>query len=163
MKVSESDENMDFQQISSKVFSQYGHVKTYCSEEKLREWKANKVPTEQRWVEIFQHMDINQIPYVDFARVAEFALCLPGANAITERVFSEVKNTWKVESSQLKIETIKSVLFVKLNLEYSCLEFHELLKKNEGMLKQIASQDKYDFKNKDTSDSCSVLDMSIDI
>lgn len=150
-------------------------MKAYCSDEKLQEWKANKTSSEQRWVELFTHMEKNEVPYTDFSRVVEFAMCLPGANAITERVFSEVTNTWKAESTQIKIETLKSLLYVKLNLDYTCVEFHELLKANEDMLKQIASQEKYSFKqNKDNLDvpstsgnldvpsTSSSLDMSID-
>lgn len=49
-------------------------------------------------------MQANDIPYLDFARVIESVLTLPGANAITERAFSEVTNSWKKESTQLDIK-----------------------------------------------------------
>lgn len=110
-------------------------------------------------------MDNNDIPYLDFARLVEFAMALPGANAITERVFSEVTNVWRTESSQLKIDTLKSILLVKLNLDYTCIELHNLLKDNKEMLNKISSSEKYDFKKNETenkNDEPVDLNMSID-
>lgn len=164
-KVAEYDNEIDLIDISPKVFAQYGHVKAYCNDMKLQEWKTNNVSTEQRWVELFKHMEANEIPYLDFTRVIEFPLCLPGANAITERVFSEIKNWWNIESSRLSIETMKAIMLVKLNLDYKCTEFYDLLGKNPEMLKQITSVDKYDFKKKKDSnvnEGTVNLNMSID-
>lgn len=146
--------NSAVKEISSKVFAQYGFIKTYCSSEKLSEWKnaqdkngkPKKLTAEERWVEIFKYMDAQQVPYLEFARLIEFILCLPGTNAPVERVFSSAKNIWKVESSQLAVKTLKSILSVKMNLDYSCVEFYHFLKKTPVLLRQIASQDKYDFK-----------------
>lgn len=50
--------------------------------------------------------------------------------AITERVFSEVNNAWKTEATQLKIDTLKAILFVKFNLDYTCTEFYDMLLTN---------------------------------
>lgn len=165
LKVSERDENFDLDENSPKVFTQYGFVKTYCTDEKLQEWKSNKVPTEMRWVELFKHMNKNSIPYLNFAQVVEFASCLPGANAITERVFSEVTHSWKKESSQLSIDTLKVMLIVKFNLDYTCSEFFDFIKGNTEILKQMTSQNKYDFKNagtKSANEESVNLNMSID-
>lgn len=35
-----------------------------------------------------------------------------------ERVFSPAKNTWKIESAQLQVKTLKTIIFVKNNYEF---------------------------------------------
>lgn len=62
---------------------------------------------------------------------------------------------------------LKLILHVKLNLDYTCEEFYDILNKNTGLLKQIASQEKYDFKKKDNeheseNDKSADLNMSIE-
>lgn len=140
--------NFDLNTISPKVFTQYGYIKTYCSSEKLAEWrdfkdkneKPYRVPTVDRWVEIFQHMKSKQAPYLEFSRLVEFILCLPGTSTAVERVFSSAKNIWKVESSQLQVNTLESILFVKYNLDYTCVDFYNFLKNQPQLFKVIASQ-----------------------
>lgn len=57
--------------------------------------------------------------------VAEFALCLPGTNAPTERVFSLI-NTWTPDKSQLKVDTLKHMLVVKGNFSDLCDNFYDM-------------------------------------
>lgn len=38
------------------------------------------------------------------------------------------------------------MLFVKFNLEYECVQFYDFLKGSPKLLKEIASQDEYGFK-----------------
>lgn len=90
-------------------------------------------------------MEAKQVPYLEFACI-EFILCLPGTSAPAERVFSSVKNTWKIESSQLSMKSLKARLFVKMNLDYSCIEFFHFLKTQPQLLRKISSQEKYNFK-----------------
>ena len=117
------------------------------------------------WVELFVHLKNNDIPFIEFSRLVEFVLCLPRTNAIVECIFSEVTHRWKKESSQLKIETLKSILAVTVNLDYTCIEFFDLSKTNDTLLKQIGSSRKYDNKNNEnpsTSDEIVDLNMSIE-
>lgn len=152
--IAEMDGSFDVNVNSPKIFAQYGYVKTYCSSEKLAEWRDGKdkngklksVSTEERWVEVFKHMETEQVPYLEFSRLIEFILCLPGTSAPVERVFSSAKNIWKVESSQLAVKTLKSILLVKMNLKYSCVDFYRFLKTQPKLLKAIASEKKYSFK-----------------
>lgn len=65
--------------------------------------------TEDRWIEIFQFMESEQLPYVEFSRIIEFVLCLPGSSVPCERVFSMAKKIWRNESSNLNVETISSL------------------------------------------------------
>lgn len=70
-------------------------------------------------------------------------LCLPGSNASTERVFSHITKIWTKEKTQLNVSTLKALIITKLNFDYTCLEFYELLKNNNLLLKKIVSKDKY--------------------
>lgn len=60
------------------------------------------------------------------------------------------------------MSTLRSILFTKINLEYNCIEFYDFLKTQPGMLRQISSQDKYNFKQPKPVDSTSPGAMSID-
>lgn len=125
---------------------QYDYIKNYCSEEKFQEW-ANKIATtEERWVEIFKHMSTHNVPFMEFAQIVEYVLCLPGSTGPVERIFSSADKIWKVESAKLHVSTLKSILFLKYNIEYSCIEFNDFLKSQPQLLRKIASQDKYSFK-----------------
>lgn len=142
--------SFDLKENASKIFNQYCHVKTYCSTEKIADWKEKKAPADLRWVEIFQHMETENVPYKELAKLVEFALCLPGTNASVERVFSTIKQLWRDERSRLEQNTIRAILFVKNNLDYNCVDFYSFLKQKPDLLKQIAAQDKYSFKNVET-------------
>lgn len=150
--------SFDLERNSSKVFDQFGYIKNYCTEEKLSEWRKKKMETEDRWVEIFQHLERAGLPFKEFALIVEFILCLPGSSATVERIFSMAKQKWKIESSALMPSTLNSMLKVDYNMEYDCLQFYEFLKTQTGLLRQISSQDKYGFE----STGASTSRMSID-
>lgn len=155
--------SLDTDSISSKIFDQYGCVKNYCSKEKIIEWGSKNVPTEDRWVDIFKYLDSQQIPYIEFSYIVEYILCLPGSSAPVERIFSQANKIWKQESSALLVPTLHSILVVKNNMEYSCIDFYKFLKTQPVLLRQIASQDKYDFKQDHGMASASTSAMSIDL
>lgn len=76
----------------------------------------------------------------------EYALSLPGTNAATERVFSTVNQVWTSEKSKLSVETLKTILCVKYNLNNltnSSEDFYNILKNDNNLLKQIHSNKKY--------------------
>lgn len=139
-------------QNSSKVFDLYGYMKSYCTDEKIAEWRNNKVPTDARWVDIFKHLEREQLPYYEFALIVEFILCLPGSSAPVERIFSNAKQMWKNESSALLVKTLNAMLKVKVNMEYNCIEFYNFLKTQPMLLKQISGLEKYGVSCKDLTD-----------
>lgn len=145
--------SFDMATNSSAVFEQFGYMKSYCSADKLSEWRKSKLPTDKRWVEIFQHMEAHNIPHDQFGVIIEFILCFPGTSAPVERVFAKAKKIWKQESSSLQISTLNSILHVKCNMEWTCLEFFKFLKTRPDLLRKISSQDKYDFKQPRPVDS----------
>lgn len=142
----------DFTANSSALFEQYGYVKNYCSADKLASWHSNRMPTDERWIEIFQHMEAQHVPFDALATILEFILCFPGTSAPVERIFSHAKKIWKNESSGLHVSTLGSMLQVKCNMDWKCIDFFKFLKTRPDLLRQISSQDKYTFKQPTTAD-----------
>lgn len=125
------------------LFDELCYVKQYAKEQKINEWNLKKVNVDLRWVEIFKYFDEENIPFQNILKVVEYALCLPGTNAATERIFSLVNNYWTPEKTQLKVETLKSVLIVKTNFPNDCNEFYSMISRNDELLKQIHTEEKY--------------------
>lgn len=136
----------DEHENSSKVLEQYSYIKNYCNEEKLSEWNSKNLTTDERWVEIFKYMETQNVPFIEFSQIIEFVICFPGSSASVERVFSLAKRVWKQESSALQVSTLKSILTVKFNVEYTCMDFYNFIKTQPQLLRKIGSQEKYDFK-----------------
>lgn len=84
-------------------------------------------------------------------------------NVISSRAnFCQSKeNLEKKESSALSIETLKSILIVKCNMEFTCTKFYYFLKSCEDILKKISAQEKY-FSKKPKPIDLSLGAMSID-
>lgn len=87
--------SFDLEANSSKIFQQYGLLKSICSDEKISECNVKNeegktVSTESRWVQIFQHMHQHQLPFEEFSHLIEFILCIPGTSAPVERVTRKV-------------------------------------------------------------------------
>lgn len=146
IRVVEEKGEFDMTTHSAAVFTQFGHAKNFCSNDKLAQWRANKVSTEKRWVELFQHMQAKNVPFNEFATIVEFILCFPGTSAPAERIFAKAKKIWKVESARLQMSSLDSILQVKCNMEWSCIDFYDFLKTQPELLRKISSQEKYNFK-----------------
>lgn len=146
MKIVAEKASFDLAANSSKVLIQYDFIKNYCTEEKFQEWAMKKTTTDERWVEVFKYMNTLNIPFMEFAQIIEYMLCLPGSSSPVERIFASIEKIWKLESSNLHVSTLKSILCVKYNTDYSCIEFSDFLKSQPQLLRQIASQEKYSFK-----------------
>lgn len=128
---------------AKQLHKEFGFVKNYCGEAKIKQWNADKVEVSTRWVEIFQHLDSESCDYEEITKIAEFVLCLPGSTASVERVFSNVNDTWTEEKTRLKVETLKAMISVKVNSKMSCLEFYGFVKTQPEMLRKVASKEKY--------------------
>lgn len=145
-KVLEEKTSYDLESKSSECFKQFACVKQYCSEEKLNDWNTKNVSAEARWVEIFCHLQKENVLFDEFSTLIEYVFCFPGTSTPAERIFSRVNKIWKSESSSFLIKTIKSILIVQFNMEFTCPEFHRYLITRENILKKISTQEKYDFK-----------------
>lgn len=80
------------------LFDEFTYLKKYV-EHKLKQWKDSNTKTSDRWIELFEYFDCNNIPFGKIKSIVEFALCLPGSNAITERPFSVVNKIWSTEKA----------------------------------------------------------------
>lgn len=150
---------------SSAVFEQFGFVKNYCTNEKISEWNANKVSTEERWVEVFKHFETKHVPFFQFSLIIEYVVCTLFSRLVSSgwEVVRKGEKIWKQESTALQIKTLKAILFVKSNMEYTCTEFHRFLKTRPDILRKISGQDKYDFKQLKHVDNVSPGAMSITV
>lgn len=153
--------SFDFDAQSSAVFDQFVFVKNYCANEKINKWNANNVSTEARWVEMFKYFESKHVPFNQFSAIVEYVLCFPGSSAPVERLFAKANKVWKQESTNLHIKTLRAILFVKSNMEYTCTEFHRYLKTRPEILRKISSQEKYEFKQVKLNENISPGAMSI--
>lgn len=123
------------------LFDEVTVLKSYISTNnyKILEWKKNKIHFSDRWVEVFNFFMQNNHQYKNILLLVEFSQCLPGTNAQVERVFSHMNNIWTSEKTQLKVETLKSLIITKLNFNFGCSEFYNMLLENADVLEAIHS------------------------
>lgn len=156
----------DAEENAVKLHRQFGYVKNYCSDSKIKQWMEEKASIPKRWVEIFNHLKSEHCDYDELAAIIEYILCMPGSTASVERVFSAMNKTWTEEKTRLKFETLKDILAVKVNLKMTCLEVFTWLKSQPEMLRQIQSKEKYIVRKGNTTimlyDDSDVEDVLID-
>ncbi|ODM88006.1 putative zinc finger protein, partial [Orchesella cincta] len=126
----------------AKLFDEYSCLNAYLTKENLVELES-AAGIDEKWQRILHHFDAEAIPMPLLSLVVGFALCLPGTNASVERVFFIMNDVWSSEKTTLGLETLKALLNLKINANYSCRELHTELKKQPAILKQIHSSNKY--------------------
>lgn len=139
------------------LHKQFGYVKNYCTEDKIKQWRETKTTVTSRWVEIFCHLRAEDCEFKDVAEIVEYVLCLPATSASVERVFSAMNRTWTEEKTRLNIETLKAILMIKYNLKFSCTEFYTYLKTQPTLLRQIAGTEKYKRKRDSADENSSEI------
>jgi hypothetical protein len=80
-------------------------------------------------------MDVNQLPFAEFAHLIEFITCFAGTSAPVERIFANVNKIWTKEKSALQPSTLKSnnrIFYKKLRLKKSMIS-----KIHKQMLKKV--------------------------
>ena len=113
-------------------------------EHKIEDWKANNTPVDKRWCEIFKNLEDSGSICKHLKHIVSFALTIPGTNAAVERIFSLVNALWTDEKNRFSLESVKAMIITKTCFQdVSCLQFHEVLQKNEGLLQNIHSACKY--------------------
>lgn len=137
----------DANENATKLHGQFRYVKNYCTDDKIRKWRNDNTSITNRWVEVFNHLQAENCEYYEIAKLIEYILCLPGTTASVERVFAAMNKSWTSEKTRLQINTLKAILTVKCNLQYSCIEFYHFLKTKPTLLRLIASKDKYQNKS----------------
>ena len=132
-------------EFHSELFDNFACASNYINDDKIAEWNSSKPPSDQRWVEVFTHLKNRNISQKQLIKLIQYIFCLPGTNASTERVFSQMNNIWTDEKSQLKVLTLKYLLMLKFIFKLSCLDFYNMSKSSPG-LKKIISSEKYEVK-----------------
>ena len=131
-------------EFHSDLFDNFACASNYINDDKIAEWNSSKTPSDQRWVEVFTHLKNRNISQKQLIKLIQYIFCLPGTNASTERVFSQMNNIWTDDKSQLKVSTLKSLLMLKFNVKLSCLDFYNMLKSSPELLKKIITSEKYE-------------------
>lgn len=125
------------------LFDEVCNVSRYVTAEKLEEWKSLKKPVGERWMDVLQHFEANDVPCNNIKAIVEYSMCLPGTNAPVERVFSLMNKMWTAEKTQLHLTTLRAMLMLKVNVHMTCEQYHGHISKNEGLLRAIHSSKKY--------------------
>lgn len=97
-------------------------------------------PVDQKWQKIFKD---NKDALPGLYRLVSSILSIPISNAFVERVFSLCGAQWTNDRNSLQVETVKSLLQVKVNLDETCAEMHALLLMDEKLSKKIRGAEKY--------------------
>ena len=67
--------------------------------------------------------------------IVQFALAVPGTNVPYREDLFLINDMWSDCKIQLAVETLKSVLITRVNVDKPCLDFYELIRQNKKLLK----------------------------
>ena len=98
-----------------------------------------KNDAETNWMKIFNGNDSFPLLF----KLVSIVFSLQVSNAFVERVFSRVSTQWTDERNRLHVNTVKCMLQVKINLDHSCRQMHEVILKNNQLMEKIVSGKKY--------------------
>jgi len=93
---------------------------------------------ETKWMKVMSENDSLPLTY----KLVSIVFSIPVSNAFVERVFSLVSSQWSKERNRLNETTVKSLLQLRVNLDFSCSKMHDLISKDKKLLKQIVGGEK---------------------
>lgn len=125
------------------LHAQFRYVKEYCTSDKIKQWREEKITVVSRWVEVFTHLDKVECQFQEMSTIVEYILALPGTTASVERIFSAVNKTWTSDKTKLSVDTLAAIMAVKCNLKYTCINFYSYLLTQTNLLRQIGAKEKY--------------------
>lgn len=111
--------------------------------ENLPRWSEDKVSSVSRWIETFKSLNQQNRPINQISLLVQFAFSIPGTSTEVERLFSIINDIWGPEKGQMLLTTLESLLNVKVNSKYDCVEYYESIKHNKKLLAQVQRNDKY--------------------
>ena len=123
------------------LFDQTVCVSKYTTNKVI--WCAQKTPIDQKWVKICCHFSKENIDISHLLELVYFALALPETNAQIERVFSLMNDMWDDGKSEMRPETVRQMLILKVNIAMPCRQFYDLMSKENSLLKSIHTSEKY--------------------
>ena len=125
------------------VFDEVTYLQQVLNSDILSDWKDNGTTLSDRWKKIFELLSELEINTPNLRKLSAVLMCLPGSNAIVERIFSQMNALWTNEKNRFPVETIKSILMIKSNINLSCDAFAKKLAKDKAILKKIHGSEKY--------------------
>ena len=102
----------------------------------------SKQTIEEKWLKIFKSVDDRQ-PLPSLYKLVSIILAVPVSNAFVERVFSLSNAQWTKERNLLQAESVKALLQVIVNYDFTCTEMHKYILDNKKLLKGITGGEKY--------------------
>ncbi|KAF0755875.1 protein FAM200B-like [Aphis craccivora] len=153
--ISACENNPTFKFDEDEFFDEFNHVINVVKV-KIQNWK-NGSKAEDRWCEIFETLEKNNISIKYFTIILEYSMAFPRTNATVERVFSITNVLWTNEKNHFLVNTIRSIIIIKQHFKnFSSTEFHTFLLEHPQLLKLISSSEKYEKSNsEDTSEQSS--------
>ncbi|XP_078512407.1 uncharacterized protein LOC144772105 [Lissotriton helveticus] len=109
----------------------------------MRAVAGTDLPCVQKWLNVLSKLPCD-VPNIK--KIISFILSLPGSNAPTERIFSQLKFTWTDTRNRCDVDLVKAELQIQANMKHSCADFYQLALKNKELLKCASSEKKYNFK-----------------
>jgi hypothetical protein len=106
--------------------------------DKIPDAEFVKLSAESKWKKIFEA----ELPNLNI--LVSKILCIPVSNACVERVFSLCTAQWTDARNLLKVETVKSLVQVKMNYELDCSQMYDMLISSPALLTEIMGGEKYD-------------------
>jgi hypothetical protein len=100
--------------------------------------ELSTLSVDQKWVTLLKNESLSGI-----RELVTSIFAIPTSNASVERVFSLMNAQWSEERNRLKIDTVKAILQVVMNLHMSCGEFYQKLLADERLCRLILSNKKY--------------------
>ena len=70
-------------------------------------------------------------------------LSIPVSNAFIERIFSLCGAQWTKERNLLNVATVKSLLQVKVNFDYTCCQMYAFILNDDGLRRKLRGCEKY--------------------
>ncbi|CAJ1074328.1 uncharacterized protein LOC128438617 isoform X2 [Xyrichtys novacula] len=125
------------------LFDEISALQEFLKSGLLEEWRKAERPLIERWSAAFTHLQENEIPYHNLAKLVSLVMCLPGSNAPVEKIFSLMNDIWTYARNRFTVDSIKAMLLVKTNINIPCQEFMEMLAKDRAILRKIHSSEKY--------------------
>ena len=122
--------------LDDSLFDEVSQLNIILSEIDTKE--LDSMSPNEKWKRIFKA----NLPglYIIVSKI----LSIPVSNAFVERVFSLCTAQWTDQRNLLHVETVKSLVQVKVNYNLDCPQMYNLLISSPKLLKQIMGSEKYD-------------------
>jgi hypothetical protein len=99
----------------------------------------SQASAENKWMKIFQ--DATFLPCI--FRLVSIIMAIPVSNAFIERIFSLCNAQWTKERNSLDTATVKSLIQVKTNFDFTCSEMFTYLMSNSILRSKVRGCEKY--------------------